>query len=132
MCLKTIKDTFFPNMWSVIKIYIYIYIYFWNFNFQFYLKPYVKNLGIPSSLYSFTNLSFFGEKCILPYFLKNKQNSNPHPFCKVGEIQLWSIKTTCFTYLLLKIDPVIIKTLNFKFENVSFTKLRKRLGLAVP
>ena len=41
-------------------------------------------------------------------------------------IQLCLIKTTCFTYLLLKIDPVIIKTLNFKFENVSFTKLPKK------
>ena len=44
---------------------------------------------------------FFGEKCTLPHFLKNKQNSNSHPFCKVGEIQLWLIKTTYFTYLLL-------------------------------
>ena len=33
----------------------------------------------------------------------------------------------CFTHLLLKIDLVIIKTLNFKFENVSFTKLPKKL-----
>ena len=29
--------------------------------------------------------------------------------------------------MLLKIDPVIIKTLNFKFENVSFTKLPKKI-----
>ena len=27
----------------------------------------------------------------------------------------------------LKIDPLIIKTLNFKFENVSFTKLPKKI-----
>ena len=44
---------------------------------------------------------FFGEKCSLPHFLKNKQNSNFHPFCRVGKIQLWLIKSTCFTYLLL-------------------------------
>ena len=28
-----------------------------------------------------------------------------------------------FFYLLLQIKPVITKTFNFKFENVSFTKL---------
>ena len=38
--------------------------------------------------------SFFVEK-------KNKQNSNPHPFYKVGKIQLWLIKSTCLTCLLL-------------------------------
>ena len=37
------------------------------------------------------------------------------------------IKTFCFTYLLLQIKPVITKTFNFKFENVSFTKLPKKL-----
>ena len=31
-----------------------------------------------------------------------------------------------FTYLLLQIKPVIIKTFNFKFENVSFIKLPKK------
>ena len=31
-----------------------------------------------------------------------------------------------FTYLLLQIKPVIIKTFNFKFENVSFIKLAKK------
>ena len=62
-----------------------------------------------------------------PQFLKNKQNPNPHPFGKVGEIQLWLITTTCFTSLLLKIGPLIIKTLNFEFENVSFTKLPKKI-----
>ena len=48
-------------------------------------------------LFSLTNLhsstilptsTFFGEKCTLPHFLKNKQNSNSHRFCKVREIQL--------------------------------------------
>ena len=42
--------------------------------------------------------------------------------------------------MLLKIDPVIIKALNLKFENVSFTKLPKKIminpknifGVAVP
>ena len=72
-------------------------------------------------LLSYTNLlllfyqppPFFGEICTLPYFLENKQNSNPHLLCKVGETQLWLIKTTCFTYLLLQIKPVIIKAFNF-------------------
>ena len=31
-----------------------------------------------------------------------------------------------FTYLLLQIKPVVIKTFNFKFENVSFIKLAKK------
>ena len=31
-----------------------------------------------------------------------------------------------FTYLLLQVKPVIIKTFNFKFENVSFIKLPKK------
>ena len=48
-----------------------------------------------SNLHSSTILTtspFFGERCTPPHFLKNKQNSNSHPFCKVGEIQLWLIK----------------------------------------
>ena len=57
-----------------------------------------------------------------PHFLENKQSSNPHLLCNVGYIQLLLIKTTCFTYLLLQIKPVIIKIFNFKFENLSFTK----------
>ena len=70
---------------------------------------------------------FPGEKLILPHFLENKQNLNSHPLCKVGDIQLWLIQTTCFRYLLLQIKPLIIKTFNFKFENVSFTKLLKNI-----
>ena len=55
---------------------------------------------------------------MLPHSLENKQSSNPHLICNMGEIQLRLIKTTCFTYLLLQIKPVIIKEFNFKFENV--------------
>ena len=30
---------------------------------------------------------FLGEKCtLLPHFLQNKQNSNPHPFCEEEDI----------------------------------------------
>ena len=157
MCLKTIGDTFFLNMWFVIKrghrgeirrkilrcqflkyIYIYIYIIYmhiWNLNFTqnlistiwVYNKTYYFYVYIPwiEMFLEFINiryspsatfipllfyqpLPFLDKKCTLPHFLKNKQNSNPHPFCKVGEIRLWLIKTTCFTYLLPKIDPVII------------------------
>ena len=50
-------------------------------------------------------------------------NLGPSSLCKVGEIQLWLIKSTCFSYLLLQIKPLITKTLNFKFANVTFTKL---------
>ena len=50
-------------------------------------------------------------------------NLGPSSLCKVGEIQLWLIKSTCFSYLLLQIKPVITKTLHFKFANVTFTKL---------
>ena len=78
-------------------------------------------------LYYFTNLSFFREKCTLPYFWENKQNSNPHSLCNAGEIQLWLIKTNCFTYLLLQIKLVIIKIFTFKSENVAFNKLPKKL-----
>ena len=94
-----------------------------------------------SNLYSSTilatSLFFLREKFTLPHFLKNKQNSNPHPVCKEREIQLWLIKTTCFTYLLLKIDPVKIEALNLKFwecfiywtsKNVSMIKPKKYVG----
>ena len=87
------------------------------------------NLTSNDNLFSLSNLHssiilpaslFFGENFTLPHFLKNKQNSNPHQFCKaeVGEgmIQLLLIKTTCLLYLLLKNDPLIIKALNFKFQ----------------
>ena len=63
---------------------------------------------------------------ICPHFFENKQNSSPHSLCNVGEIQLWLTKTNSFIYLFLQIKPVIIKTFNFKFENVSFTKLTKK------
>ena len=36
------------------------------------------------------------------------------------------INQNCFAYLLLQIRPAIIQTFNFKFENVSFTKLQKK------
>ena len=78
-------------------------------------------------LYYFTNLSIFGGKMYPPPFLENEQNSNPNSLCNVAEIQLWLIKTNCFTYLLLKIKPVILKTFVFKFENVAFNKLPKKL-----
>ena len=52
--------------------------------------------------------------------------SVPYLICNAGEIQLWLIKTTCFTYLLLQIKPLMIKTLNFKLENLSFNKILKK------
>ena len=103
-------------------------------------KKEAQRLASKHKLFSLSNLNsstilptspFFGEQCTLPHFLKNKQNSNPHPFCKVEEIQLWLIKTTSFKYLLLKIDPVIIKTLNFRFENVYLLNFQKILMIKV-
>ena len=73
----------------------------------------------------YQTIRFFREKCTLSHFWENKQNPNPHFLCKVGEIQL--IKATCFTYLPLQRKPVIIEIFNFKFENVSFTKLPKNI-----
>ena len=67
---------------------------------------------------------------LCPHFFENKQNWSPHPLCSMGEIQLWLTKTSSFTYLLLQIKPVILKTFNFKFENVSFTKLTKKERLS--
>ena len=84
----------------------------------FSLKP--SSIILPTSL-------FFGEKCTLPHFLKNKQNSNLYSLCNVGEMQLWLIKTNCFTYLLLQINLVIKKIFTFKSENVAFTKPPKKL-----
>ena len=86
----------------------------------------------PLFLYYLATSSFFWKKSTLPHFLKNKQNSNPHPFCKAGETQLWLIKTTCFTYSLLKIDPVIIKALDLKLKSVSSTKLTKKILMIKP
>ena len=73
----------------------------------------------------YQTIRFFREKCTLSHFWENKQNPNPHFLCKVGEIQL--IKATCLTYLPLQRKPVIIEIFNFKFENVSFTKLPKNI-----
>ena len=104
---------------------IYIFL-----KFELYLKPILKNFGIiliktcysciylglintkisnKYKLNSLTNLpvlfyqllTFWVKNVPSLFFLENKQNSNPYPLCKVGETQLWLIKTTCFTYLLL-------------------------------
>ena len=70
---------------------------------------------LATSVYYFTKFSLFWGK-MLPFspFLENKQNSNPHPLCKGGG------------ELSLQMKPLTIKTINFKFENVSFTKLQKK------
>ena len=82
------------------------------------------SLSLPLLFYQ--PLSFWGKTYPLP-FLENKHNSNPHFVCNVGEIQLSLIKTNCFRYLLLQIKPVIIKTFAFKFENVAFIALPKKI-----
>ena len=71
----------------------------------------------------------FWEKNLTPTSSFSWINRTPtsNPFVKAGGeggIHLWVIKTTCFSSLLIK--PVITKSVNLKFENVSFTKLHKR------
>ena len=75
-------------------------------------------------LYYFTNLSLFGEKITIHHVLENKQNSRKHPLYWGNPAMI--NQNYFFTYLLLQIKPVIIKTFNFKFENVSFIKLPKK------
>ena len=101
---------FIENLISRIWVYsknFYFCIYTWDCNVSWIYKHKDQQVNIsysPSAtfipLLFYQLLPFFREKCTLPHFLKNKQNSNFHPFCKVGEIQLLLIKT-CFTYLLL-------------------------------
>ena len=88
------------------------------------IKHLLLSLSLPLLFYQ--PLSFWGKTYPLP-FLENKHNSNPHFVCNVGEIQLSLIKTNCFRYLLLQIKPVIIKTFAFKFENVAFIALPKKI-----
>ena len=114
--------TFSQKWWHILKPVTLVTLMFLGFINTKITYNY-KLLSI-SNLHSSTILlasPFFGEKCSLSHFLENKHNSNPHTLCKVGVIQPWLIKTTCFTYLLLQIKPVIIKTFHFKFENVPFT-----------
>ena len=84
-----------------------------------------KLLFLSRLLLLFYQPLLFVGKCTFSHFMENKQKSNPHLLCNVGEVQLWVIKTNCFTHLLLQI---IIKTFNFKFENVSFAKLPKNIN----
>ena len=137
-------------------IYIYIYIYFLSFYLKPILKNQGiyslklvtlafaldcngswiykhKDISNNHNLLSISNLPplFYQHLPLLgemypPSLLENKKNSSPHLLCSMREIQLWLIKTTCFTYLLLQINSVIIKTFNFKFKNFSFTKLPKK------
>ena len=71
-------------------------------------------------------LKIYSQK--LGYIHINKKTSNHHPFSDIVEIRLWLIENTCFIYLVTQIKPVIIKTFNFEFENVSFTKLPKNVN----
>ena len=79
-------------------------------------SPYSKN---PSPLF-YQPLQLL-RKMNNPPLLDNKQNSNPHLFSNVWEIQLRLIKTSCFTYSLLQIKPLII------FKNLSFAKLPEKI-----
>ena len=93
-----------------------------------------KLLTLSSSFCYLTNPSllrgkFYHPSPTLTPCLENKQNSNPHPLCDVGKIQLRLINTYCFTYMLLQTNPLIIKSsFNLKSENVSFTKLPKNVN----
>ena len=117
-------------MLYILRMYIQImYIYINNFcnRFLYIMKVIsVYRVRLVPEL-SRCFFSFCGGKVytVLPLFCPNKQNSNLNPFCKVGDLRLWLLKITCFTSFLLQIKPVIIKTINFKFKNVPFTKLQK-------
>ena len=111
----------------------------WNFKFDSWIRnseSFIKTLRLATNV-SYSQLKpssttlpsslFFREKCTLLQFLNNKQNYSLHSLCNLGEIQLWLIKTNCFTHLLVQIKLLIIKIFTFKFENVVFTKLPKKL-----
>ena len=79
--------------------------------------------------YCFTFSEPFLEKNVLfSIFQRINRTLVPIPFIKWWEIQLWLIKTTCFTSLLPQIEPVIIRTFNFKFEKLLFPKLDKNIN----
>ena len=102
---------FIENLISRIWVYsknFYFCIYTWDCNVSWIYKHKVQQLNIsysPSAtfvpLLFYQHLPFLKKNVPSPIFLRNKQNSNSHPFCKLGEIQLWLIKAICFTYLLL-------------------------------
>ena len=81
---------FYIYIGYIIKL-VYFYIYTWDVSWVY------KHKDQQVKLFSFSNLHssiflptspFFGEKCTLPHFLKNKHNSNSHTCCKMGEIKL--------------------------------------------
>ena len=55
----------------------------------------------PLPYYSIHHYQAFWRKLYPPLFFEKNQKSNLYPFCKMGELQLWLMKTTYFTYLLL-------------------------------
>ena len=112
-CLKATRDRLamciyiISKIWVCIKTcYFYVYTLDCNVSSIYKHKDWQVNISYSPSVTFICLLYYqplpFLERCALPHFLKNKQNTNSHPFCKVVDIQLWLIKTTCFTYLLLK------------------------------
>ena len=82
----------YDDLYICIKTCYYIYIYNMPGILMF-LGFINTRLASKHKLFSLSNLHssttlptspFFGERCALPHFLKNKQNSNSHLFCKVG------------------------------------------------
>ena len=103
-----------------------------------YIPPIVMFRGFTNTkissnhrLLSLTNLSllfyqphtFWGNIFPLSFSWRINRTPTPITFISWGKSR-WLIKTTCFVSVSLQTEPVIIKTINFKFQNVSFTKLR--------
>ena len=145
---KILVEMFVPeietsNVWRIFgknlgisKIWVYnktcyFYIYTWDVSWIYKHKDQQVNISYSPSatfipLLFYQLLPFFGGKCTLVHFLKNKQKSNSHTFCKVGKIQLWFIKTTCFTYLLLILIPQYENT--FRYSTRGYMIQKNRIG----
>ena len=88
--VPVLLKTYSQKLCYILKLIILIYTLDCNV-FGTYKQKLAKVIGYflltPSSTILPTPL-FPGEKLALPYFLENKRNLNPHPLCKVGDIQL--------------------------------------------
>ena len=67
----------------------------------------------PSYLYILPTFPFLGESFTLPHFLKNKQNSNSHPLCKLREDPVKINQNYLFHIFVT--DSILIQ----QYENVS-------------
>ena len=102
------------KLWYIFQLVTIVYIVECNVSWIYF--------PLTTSLYCFINISFLVTK--IPYFFG--EQTKVHYLCKEGEIQLWLFKNTIFTSLLLERNPLLIKRINFKFEDVLFAKRQKK------